>query len=189
MGAKSVYEEDGYSVKVYGGYQETIKLLDLGFNGYKAVQILHPGQVLQSRTVAGSDTEVYIGTQTAVYSVIPEDVSSSDLQYRYIDEPSLSLPVQKGDWVSAVQVWYEDVCLGQADLYALNTVTANIISAPIASDPIVDNNSGKVVIYILGGVASAALIIYIILSVIRAIRIARARKQSRRHSRNRRRSR
>jgi len=189
MGSESVYDTDGYSVKVYGGYDETRTLLDLGFTGYKAVQLLHPGQILLQRSVAGSDYDVAIGTQTGVFSVVPSNFKGEDLSYKFVEEAQLQMPIQEGQYLATVQVWCGSLCIAQTELFAMNSVVAteNIpILEPVTPQK---NNTGKIVLYVVGIAVILALLCYIGLSVVRAVKIAKARNQSRRHSRNRRRSR
>ncbi len=189
IGAKSEYDADGYSVKVYGGYNETKQLLDLGFSGYKAVQILHPMQVLKQCSVAGGSCDVTIGTNDNAFSVIPDNVHAEDLIYRYMDEENLTAPIEKGQKLSTVQVWCGTLCIAQKDLYALNsvgTVTSGSVNNPQQNDT---SDFWNVFLYVLGAILVIAFLIFIVLSVLRAVRLAKARKHRRRISRNRRRSR
>ena len=121
MGAESVYQADGYSAISIGGYQETSKLLDHCYDGYKATQILYPGQALRQMPISGGDSELAIAPQTGVTAVLPKNVLPSDLVLRYADAV-FSAPVEKGQLVSNVQVWCGGVCVAQCELYALNSV-------------------------------------------------------------------
>lgn len=189
MGSKSVFEEDGYTVKVYGGYDETTQLLDFGFNGYKAAQILHPGQVMQQASVVNGSSDVTIGTKEGAYTVIPSNADSNTLSYRYINETNLTAPIQEGDKVSTLQIWIGNVCVAQTDLFAMNTVLApdNVFGGADA-----DRNGvgfGKILLYVIGVILVLALVLFVVVILMRAIHTAKAKQQSRRNRRNRRRSR
>ncbi len=189
IGSESVYESDGYTVKVFGGFKETRKLLDLGFEGYKAVQVLHEGQILKRSVVSGGSCDVSYGTKEPAFSVIPSNVDTDSLVYRYVDETVLAAPIEEGTRLSTLQVWCGNVCIAQTELYALNGVSS-------ANSLITNNTSARepsgfliVLLYILGAVAVIVLTAVVILVSLRGIRIAKARKHSRRYRRSRRRSR
>lgn len=189
IGAKSQYADDGYTVKVFGGYNETRQLLDLGFTGYRTAQILHKDQVLQQIGVYNGNNDLVIGARTGAFSVIPENISTEGFEYRYINESNLTAPIQQGQTVSTLQIWYGSVCLAQTEVYAMNRVA-------VAGTDFSDNDRGgkmngffTVLLYIIGGVFILVLSFYVVIYVIRATRITLRRRTSRRNSRNRRRTR
>ena len=189
MGAESVYEKDGYTIRVFGGYDETKKLLDLGFTGYKTAQILHPNQVILQKSVLDGSSDVSIGTKTGAFSVIPDNVNADALVFKYVNETPITAPIENGQKVSTLQIWYGAVCLAQADLYTMNRVVS---AGSVFSDK--DNtgsqfNIVKTFLWLLAGIVVIVLIMFVSLSILRATRIAKVRRQSRRNSRNRRRSR
>ncbi len=188
IGSKSQYEEDGYTTRVYGGYTETTKLLDQGFNGYKSVQIFHENQAIQQNSVLNGECDVVLGTKTPLSSVVPENVNAEHLLYRFSDAEGLTAPIQQGERLATVEVWNGTLCIGQVELYAMNSVdTFN--SASTDEDRAGDVKFITVLLYILGGIIILGLLFFIVLYVLRAVRRARAKKQSLRNSRNRRRSR
>ncbi len=189
IGSESVYESDGYTVRVFGGYKETKQLLDLGFEGYKAAQILHEGQVLKQVPVSGGSCDISYGTRESAFSVIPANVDTGSLVYRYVDETVLTAPIEEGARLATLQVWCGNICIAQTELYALNSV-------PVAASLVTNNDGGRdrsgfltVVLYILGAFVVIALGGIVVLVLIRTVRIAKARKHSRRYRRSRRRSR
>lgn len=189
IGSESVYESDGYTVRVFGGFKETKKLLDLGFEGFNAVQILQKGQVLKKSSVSGGSCDVSYGTREDAFSVIPSNVDSGSLVYRYVDEVVLSAPIEEGTRLSTLQVWCGNICIAQTELYALNGVPAAV--SIIAENTAAKDRSGflGVLLYILGAIAVIVLTAVVVLLAIRAVRIAKVKKHSRRYRRSRRRSR
>ncbi len=188
MGSDSQFEKDGYSVKVYGGYYESSKLFDSGFNGYKTAQILYPGQVLLQKPVMDGSSDLMVGTQEGAFAVVPEKITQNSLVYRYADEVPLNAPIQKGQRVSTLQIWSGNVCIAQTELYAMNNVKQ---AGALSTQP--DTHRGAfsgllVVLYVVGAVVIFALIVIGGLSVLRAFRIARVNRHRRRNSRYRRRS-
>lgn len=189
MGSKSVYEEDGYNVRSYGGFKETSSLLDIGFSGYMPAQVLYENQILTQRPVVDGSNDVILGANSAAFTVLPEGVTSADLSFRYLDlNPQINAPVKAGEMLSHVQIWYGNVCVGQADLFAMNTVnTIYADQRPADTDNTADYLS-IILVVVLILVAIAALILLGIF-LVRRVRRASAKKRSRRYRRNRRRSR
>ena len=188
IGSKSQYEDDGYTTRVYGGYTETTKLLDQGFSGYKSVQVFHENQAVQQNSVLNGECDVVLGTKTALSAVVPENVSAEHLIYRLIDAEGLSAPIRQGDRLATVEVWNGTLCIGQTELYAMNSVDT---FQNIGAD---DERAGDVkvvtiILYVFGGIMILVLAFFVVRPVLRAVRRARVRKQSLRNSRNRRRSR
>ncbi len=188
LGAKSVYKDDGYTVKVFGGYQETSNLLNLGFEGYKTAQVFYANQPIQQLDVPNGDSALVIGPNISASSVLPYDSSSKTLTYRYGEIRNLTAPIEKGQKITELEVWSGTVCVAKADLFALNKVDA---VDPINLDDQNGSNRlklGSVFFVILGVIFSVILLGFVVLCMIRAVRIRAAKKRSRRHSRNRRRS-
>ena len=188
MGAKSVYQEDGYTVQSFGGYKETSALLDAGFEGYTATQIICANQALAQYSVENGASDVVVGTKESVYTVLPEGVTSSELNYRYSAVGGFKAPVEKGEALSGVEVWYGNLCVAQVDLYAMNSVpiqreqTVNTVNEN-------DNLSWPLVLTATVCIAVGSILLVVIIRAVGRLRLAAARSRSRRYRRNRRRSR
>ena len=188
IGSVSQFEKDGYTEKVFGGYDETKQLLDLAFNGYKTAQVLFEYQVLQQNTVRNGNCDVSVGVKENVYSVIPQNVDFNSLEYRYVDDGSLAAPVKKGQELSPLQIWNGPICIAQTETYAMNSVDVAGIDI---------NDTGKngqasiilIVLCVFGGVFLVILVAFIILFGLRKYRISKAKYQSRHYDRGHRRSR
>lgn len=124
IGSSSSYEENGNTFHSAGGYAETKQLLDAGFTGYYSSQILYEGQVLTERSVLNGSSSVSLGCASSVSTVLPEGVSLNQLSFRYVNgDAELKSPINKGDVVCGVEVWFGGLCVAYTDLYALNSVT------------------------------------------------------------------
>ena len=123
MGAESVYQEDGYSAISIGGYKETTQLFDACLTGYKTAQILRAEQILRQIPIDGADNDLLIAPQISVSTVLPQDITLTNLMFRYADK-DLSLPIRKGQHVSDVQIWHGGMCVAQAQLFAMNDLRA-----------------------------------------------------------------
>ena len=125
MGTKSTYEADGYTVRVYGGFPETTDLLTQGFQGVRGVEIFHKDQVMRQYGIMGGNCDLFSGALEGASTVLPYSVGLEDLTFVYKDSFNgayPAIPVNRGDFISTVQVWYRDICVGSSVLYAMNTV-------------------------------------------------------------------
>lgn len=187
MGAESVYQEDGYSAVTIGGYHETSALLDAGFNGYKSAQVLYANQALKQYSVTNGECDVIAGPQISVSTVLPESASSAELSFRFADA-ALTAPIEIGQKVSDVEIWHGNMCLGQAELFAMNTVRAADI--PPEDDIGQERNTGGLlVLWITLALMAGAALTVIVLRFAAWIRVFTSKKRSKRYRRDRRRSR
>ena len=129
-----------------------------------------------------------MGSRTSVYSVIAENTDAGSLSFRYVDEVGLTAPIEKGQKLSTLQIWYGASCIAQTETYAMNSVP---VAGSVFSEDTPKSERGvlSVILYIIGGAVAVAFGIFIVLYVMRAYSIVKVKQKSRRHSRNRRRSR
>lgn len=190
LGAKSTYQDDGYTVRIAGGYRETSRLLDMGFDGFQPVQLFFENQAFLQRSVDGGNADVVIGPQIASAAILPEGTKQSDLVYKYTDVPGgFRLPVKKGDLQSTVEVWYGNVCVAQADLYAMNGVQAKAVMPNGVENNKQRGSAFGKVMKMIAIVFVAMIVLILAVHVVGRIRFAASRKHSRQYRRNRRRSR
>ena len=189
IGAKSQYAEDGYTTLVFGGYGETKQLLDLGFNGYRTAQILYPDQVFKQVSVVNGDCDLTIGTKSGASCVIPSNLGENDLVYRFADESGYTAPVENGQSLSMLQVWYGSVCIAQSETYAMNGVATAGTAFTNDTDKNVDVSFLRILLYVIGSVLILVFVVFIVLFTMRSFQISKRKRQSRNNSRNRRRSR
>lgn len=188
MGAKSELEENSTTIKVFGSFNETKQMLDAGFTGYKPAQILFEGQVLAQRNVTNGENKVSIGPKVAVSTVLPAQVTSQDLSFRYEDGGnSVSAPVGMGDRITGVEIWYGGLCVAKADLYALNEVR---IGKSFQAAQNSTNGIGVLgtVLLVLVVIAIACGIVLLFIRFSAKLRRMSASKRSRRRRQSRRRS-
>ena len=141
MGSVSDIAEDGHSVVTYGSFGETSALLNLGFQGHYSFQIFHENQVLKQFEVPNGDCYLTTGVRESVQALLPYGVEYDDLSYRYNDiDTQINAPIQAGEHITTVQVWYQNLCLAVTDLYAMHDVhvkeiveTEEVIDEPAKS--------------------------------------------------------
>lgn len=188
MGSESTFADDGRTL-TYGSFQETSALLDVALEGYKVVQILYEGQVLQQCNVPNGKNDVVLGSMTSAYSVLPANITVSDLSYRYEDKSSqLQAPISLGQALSSVEVWYGSLCVGQAELVALNDVS--LVEIQQQGEDAGDNDGDtNVAVVIIITVAICAVCVLLFVKFSGRVRAYFTKKHDARYRRNRRRSR
>ena len=162
FGTKSVFEEDGYTVRIYGGFPETIELLNKGYAGYRVRQILGENQVLQQYPVVNGANDVMLGTKVSASAVLPDKITSADLkfQYKYYNE-ALQAPLEKDTPIASLQVWYNSLCIAETELYALNAVG---IYTPLPPDPVLEEDGFVLpILLIVIAIVAAAVVIYMLM--------------------------
>lgn len=122
LGSESEIAENGYSVRVFGGYYETSDLLDLGFDDWKLTQVIRADQVLTQKSVISGECDVVLGTLDSVFAIMPDTLTSDDLTLKLTQGDNLAAPIQKGDILSEVEIWYGNLCIATTQVYAMNSV-------------------------------------------------------------------
>jgi len=188
-GSESEYEEDGYRVKVYGGYQETSDLLTACFSENKASQIVYTGQAMAQYSVENGNADVIVASTESVYAVLPENVTVDDLTFRYMNVgDGFNAPIEKGQNLINMEIWYRNTCIAQVDLVAMNAVPLEEPYLDInRREP--DKANWKLILVIILCVLIAAAVALILIRSARRVRLAAARRRSRRYRMSRRRSR
>ena len=185
-GSESSYTEEGYTV-TYGGFLETTALLNAAFEGYRVIQILHEDQILQQCKISNGANDVVLGCPTSLYSVLPVDATIDDLSYRYKD-PSLQFqaPIEIGQNMTCVEIWYGDLCIGQADLVAMNSVAA-VSNQPTDDDSIGSRTTTTVIVILV--IVGAAVLVFLFVKFSGRIQACITKKNQSKHRRNHRRTR
>lgn len=191
MGAEATYEEDGLALKTFGSFEETSLLLDHVLEKYTCRQVFYEGQTISQYPVENGTNGVVAQPSGSAYTVLPADVDASKLTWIYGDTVgTITAPVEKGQKISTVQVWYGAKCLAQADLVAANSVP--VWKAPVIPDDTAsqeDGNSWIIWAIIGGSVLGIGALVAIAIVVRKGIRLAARNLRRRRRRINRRRSR
>lgn len=187
MCAKATYDDEGDIVR-FGSYEEVKQLISKGFANHRVTQILSDEQILTQYPVASGENSVAVGPSATVFSVLPSDILSSELSYRYQQIPTLQAPVSAGEYVTAVQVWYGNVCIAQSSIITRNS--SDIATRTNQSEAIEQTGEGlRIFLRLLAILGVILLVIGLLFVTARLARLARIRAQHRRRRRNRRRSR
>ena len=143
LGCTREYASNGWQVTYYGNFDEMTELLDYVFNTYKVNRILYDGQALNQFSVIGGECEVVGGPQVNYDTVLPADCQMDNLIKKYsVTGGSLTAPVNSGDMIATVQLWYRNSCVAEAELFALGSVKTSSSSASIEGMETGNSKSG-----------------------------------------------
>ena len=179
-GAASKISSNGYSVSVFGGYQEVSMMLDACFNEYHVAQVVFDGQIVTQQPVDNGDCDVILGARATGLAVVPMSTKISDLTYSLISRESLVAPIEKGQPISAVDIWHNNVCVAQAQLYAMNDVKVqqNVTDQTSVQEVSGNGNNGWIILLV---VSALFAIVFLVPRVMKRVRRQKFIKHVRRN--------
>lgn len=188
MGATRTYYPAGWPVDSYGNFDEMLELLKFSFEKYKVAQVLYENQSLYQFDVANGECDVVGAPHVNISSVLPNESYMKYLQLKVDTGGTLSAPVKQDDKIATAALYYRDVCLMEAELFAMNDVKLSSDAPVVTNDVVTEKKEsggfmsvvGTVCVVILGGFGA-----YL---AVNNFRRARAKKAARRRRANRRRS-
>ena len=180
LGAIPSISADG--ITRFGSYEEVGQLFDMGFKNYRITQILGTNDILAQYPVLNGENYVVTGPSRSVSVVLPTTITMKDLSIRYQDTfSSLTAPVSKGERLTMVQVWYNNVCIGQSPVITKNSSAAVEDYKPVdyvtEDSPLTD--AVTAIAIICAGVIGAAGILYIYQVIKRLVRQAQHKRRRR----------
>lgn len=183
MGTTAQYASDGWTVKRYGNFEETVGLMDLVYNGYKPAQILSPYQILEQFQVAGGESAVQGYVTDEVDVIVPADAVLADFTYDTRLDGVLTAPVRKDDKIGCVRVWYRGQCLAQADLFAAAAVAKEEEAPQEITASTVKNQTGLWKFLLIAILVVAGLILVLVLIGVVRNAMYQAKRNRRRKAR------
>ena len=192
MGAQPVYNVDDPNIlDVFGSFEEMKTLLDYASDTFEYRQVFYEGQTFSQYPVAGGSNHVVTTPATSAYAVLPADLTVDQLRWVYGSAAdTIHAPVEAGQKITHVEVWYGNLCIAQTDLLALHSV--DVYTAP--TEPQIsakqnEDKGGAIIATVIGVILGIVVLAVVILLVIRSIRMASIRAKRRRRRMNRRRNR
>ena len=189
MGAVPTYEEEGIVLKYNGNFEEMKVLLDYGCNGFEYRQVFYENQALSQYPVSGGANHVVTKPVSELSTVLPVGIDETKLRWEF-DKVSenLSAPIAQGQAIAVAKVWYENVCLVQTDLVAMNDV-AVYVAPPVPEVPEKEGVDLTIFLVIAGILLGVVLLFFVVLLILRWSANARMRARQRRRRQGRRRNR
>lgn len=185
MGAKAVYQADGYSFVRYGNFEETSDLLDFAYENYETMQVLTTSQVAGQFAVSGGANNAFGAILESMSAAVPKGSGYESIRYEYtLTQTPLTAPLRKGQEIGLVRVWFGNTCLAQQEL-----VSASDVAVEQQKTTVQNRDSGDsaqswdtVLKYVLMGVA--VLFVAVMLLRMRAAAKRRRRKKTARSRRS-----
>ena len=181
LGAVPSVNSDG--ITRFGSYEEVGQLFDMGFKNYRITQILGTDDIIAQYPVLNGENYIVTGPSKSVSVVLPTTVTVKDLSFRYQNDfSSLSAPVAKGEQLTMVQVWYNNVCIGQSPIITKNSCA---LALDYKETEYETTDSGPVsdiiiaIAIIVGGILGAAGILYVYQVIRRMLRQAQHKRRRR----------
>lgn len=188
LGATRKYYDNGWQVEYYGNFDEAIELIEYVFDNYKVARVLYEGQALQQFTVAGGECDVVGAPHVNIDSVLPAETQMTNLILQVDTGGEMTAPVKRDAKIGTVGVYYRNVCLMEAELYAMNNVKTKESAASFQNSVSKNDSEMSGVLNVIGVVCVVILGGFGVYLVINNARRARARRQRARRRANRRRS-
>ena len=190
MGADPYYTDDGLSVTRFGSFEEMTELLDFVEKGYEVGQIFYANQVIDRYSVSGGDSDVAVSPVDSMYCVVPKELKFEELTW-YVGSGtnSITAPVQKGQVITQLSVWYQGICIGNTDLVAMHDVKVYepYIEPDIHSPLEQEDNHGNLIATIALGVLGLVVLGFVIMVLRRLVHVAVVKARIRRRKKARRR--
>ena len=183
-----IIAEDGYTAKRFGNLEEAATLLDLGYRNYDIFLVLMDTDITNQYTVTNGANAVAVGPATEIRALLPKTATRYDLEMRYLlNESSIVAPIEIGQPLATMQVWYENVCVAQGPVVARNAVKEYVPQQDRTGGT--DTDDLIMILTVIGVILGVILCVLGVMFVIQLARRAGARAQHRRRRQSRRRSR
>lgn len=193
MGAQETVDEDDPTVVTYyGHFDETADLMNFGFDSFTTAELYHRGQVVGQFAVSGGENSVSGEPSDSRKVIVPAGFQENDINFRTeVANGGLTAPINAGDAIGTLRVWYRDVCIAQTDILSMSVSKMDTMSTIFDGGVITDEESDKITGSLHTGVKIFIFLVAIVLglSIIVAIYNAVVDYKRRKRRRNRRRSR
>ena len=135
MGAASTILDNGQT-DVFGGFPETITLLNRAFDGNAMRQIIFQNQILRQQPVLNGDSDVFAYVKEPICTVLPVEYDLDDLNILYHDTAgAYEAPIMKDQSLGSVEVFYNSSCIAQSEIFAANDVPIAVSKAGTYIEP------------------------------------------------------
>ena len=170
----------------YGFYRELRILMNKVLNGHYSTQLIHENQVVEQFPVINGENYLSVCVRNNIPLSLPNEVSNSDLNYLYTEgSNTIQAPVKAGDRITTLQIWYRDVCVGQAEVYALHDVDVKDVVATEEHKNYDGSNSFKILTVVVVIVGLLGILLFGRVFIFRMIHKQQLRRQKKQRRRSR----
>lgn len=195
MNCKGEVSENGLSIVRYGIFEEMSALLNYAQEGFEVRQILDDSQALYHYDVYGGENGVVLRPSRDVSVVLPKDCDVESLHFSHtVDMAAFTAPLAQSQKLGQLTISYGSLIMGTCDLLAMNAVAENgtsILDAERVDQTGQEETSiwKQLLSYAAFILLGILILVVLTAALIRFIRNAKIRKNQRRRSRSRKRSR
>ena len=171
-------------------FEEMKALLDYACETFEYRQVFFKDQTFSQYPVTNGCNAVVTTPASEAYAILPIELTPEDLRWVYPDSVgAVAAPVQAGQKIASVEVWYGELCIAQTDLLAMNDVDVYVPQTePDMPSYLQEERAGKLIAIIAGALLGIIVLVFLSLVVIRYFRIAAMQAKRRRRRANRRRN-
>lgn len=180
LGAKAVYGEDNYTFLRYGNFEETSNLLNFACKRFTTMQVLSPSQVAGQFAVSGGAHNAFGSITNGMSAVVPQGSDYNTIRYEYtLTDGGLTAPVEQGQKIGVVRVWYDHICLAQQELLSASDVAVEQKPAQ-AQRPVTEETLDlwDGILKIALGVAAVLFVLVVIVRIGNTVKRRRRRKKN-----------
>ena len=114
-------------------YQDSIKILEYGFNSFNPVTVIEKGEIIKRITVTEGDINrlPLVADRSVVF--LRHQGEDLHLEKKFVCKPSMTAPIRAGSKLGQVLVFNEGKVVGYANLVTETSVKNNSSSIPFAS--------------------------------------------------------
>ena len=184
LGAARRYNTDK-TVSRYGNFEEARDLMKYCFGQFRFNRMLYSGQPMLQLEVVDGANDVVAMNRSDLDIVLPNDARLQDLKLVYeVAGGKLTAPLEAGQQIVTMQMWYRGSCVGETTLYTQTAVATDddpgftIQNGAVRSD----DDMAKMILYagvVFLGICALVGVYLAINSIRRAVARRRARKRRR----------
>lgn len=181
MGATPKLAANG-SIAAHGSFEESKVLVDYALKNFEFRQVFFDGQSLAQYPVQDGASDVVTQATSSISTVLPAEVDETQLKWVYEkDSDTITAPVEKGQKLGVVQVWYGTKCLAQTDMTAMHDVSQ--YQAPVIPERPTSSAGGWLTFLLV--LVGIVVLVFLVIFIMRTVHIMKYRQRQRRRSRKR----
>lgn len=120
-------EVNSWQPQIYGNFEEMAELLKFGYKNYKVNRIVYDDMCMSQFAVANGECNAAGIAKVNIDSVVPNTAQMKNLTTNYTllggkSGGNLSAPIQEGQKIATVELWYRNSCLAEAEIFAMGSV-------------------------------------------------------------------
>lgn len=123
LGSVRTFNDETGNPETYGNFDDCLELVKYVCNNFKINRIIYEDMAVCQWPVIGGECEAVGRSTVNVDSVVPAGAAMNNLIFNYtVKNGGLTAPIQKDELIATVEVWYQNSCLTEVELFAMAQV-------------------------------------------------------------------